>query len=85
MVARSSGKYILQSLEMLEEIKNTGDIFFPGSWISNTLAGHRSSEALKTVEKFLEDHPDYPQDLKLKILQGADHLLRRGEELRIKN
>ena len=77
MVAQRSEHYILPSLEMLEEIKATGDIFFPGSWISSTLAGHRSAEALLTVEDFLDSHPDYPQDLKLKILQAADHLFRQ--------
>jgi aminopeptidase N len=76
-VAESSEKYILPSLEMLEEIKSTGDIFFPGSWISTTLAGHSSPEARATVEKFLDDHPGYPADLKLKILQAADHLFRK--------
>jgi len=77
MVAERSEKYILTSLEMLEEIKNTGDIFFPGNWITTTLAGHHSAEVRVTVEKFLDDHPDYPPDLKLKILQAADHLLRQ--------
>ena len=75
-VADRSEKYILPSLELLEEIKSTGDIFFPGGWISTTLAGHRSPEVRATVEKYLDDHPDYPADLKLKILQAADHLLR---------
>lgn len=76
-VADRSEKYILPSLELLEEIKSTGDIFFPGSWISVTLAGHRSPEARATVEKFLDENPDFPADLKLKILQAADHLLRQ--------
>ena len=75
-VAERSEKYILPSLEMLEEIKATGDIFFPGSWISTTLEGHRTPEARETVEKFLDEHPDYPADLRLKILQAADHLFR---------
>jgi len=75
-VAERSEKYILPSLEILEEIKSTGDIFFPGGWISATLEGHRSTEARDTVEKFLDDHPDYPADLRLKILQAADHLYR---------
>ena len=76
VMAEQSEKYILPSLEMLEEIKKTGDIFFPGSWISATLAGHHTAEAGETVRKFLEQHPDYPRDLKLKILQAADDLLR---------
>ncbi|NLE35004.1 MAG: hypothetical protein GX622_07875 [Bacteroidales bacterium] len=75
-VAERSEHYIFPSLELLEEIKNTGDIFFPGSWITTTLAGHRSPGARVTMEKFLDDHPDYPADLKLKILQAADHLFR---------
>jgi aminopeptidase N len=77
LVAERSEKYLLPSLELLEEIKTTGDIFFPGGWISAVLEGHRSVEARATVEKFLDDHPDYPDDLKLKILQAADHLFRQ--------
>ena len=76
-VAERSEYYVLASLEMLEEIKSTGDIFFPGGWISTTLAGHHSPGVRATVEKFLDDHPDYPADLKLKILQAADHLFRQ--------
>jgi len=77
MVAKRSEKYILPSLEMLEEIKSTGDIFFPGNWVTTTLAGHHTAEARATVEDFLDKHPDYPADLKLKILQAADHLFRQ--------
>jgi aminopeptidase N len=76
LMAKKSEKYILPSLAMLEEIKSTGDIFFPGGWISATLAGHHSDSARVTVEKFLDENPDYPQDLSLKILQAADHLFR---------
>ena len=77
LMAAKSEKYILSSLEMLEEVKATGDIFFPGGWISTTLAGHHSAEARLTVEKFLDENPDYPPDLILKILQAADHLSRQ--------
>ena len=88
LIAESSEKYILPSLEMLEEIKSTGDgmlyafssstgdIFFPGNWISTTLAGHHSLAAQEVVQEFLDDHPDCPPDLRLKILQAADHLIR---------
>jgi len=74
--AKNSVKYIRKSLDMLEEIKYTGDIFFPGSWVSTTLSGHNSVEALEIVNTFLSDNPDYPEDLRLKILQAADHLYR---------
>lgn len=80
VIADSSLQYIPVSLEMLEEIKSTGDIFFPGGWISATLAGHRSIEAREMVLQFLEEHPDYPADLRLKILQAADHLLRMYQQ-----
>ncbi len=75
-VAIRAEHYIRPSLELLEEIKTTGDIFFPGGWISTTLAGHHSDSAREIVESFMEERPDYPPDLKLKILQAADHLIR---------
>ena len=74
--ADASVRYIQGSLEMLEEIKYTGDIFFPGNWISTTLAGHCSAEAWSIVNRFLMERPDYPEDLRLKILQASDHLYR---------
>jgi aminopeptidase N len=78
--ASSSVKYLHKSLVMLEEIKYTGDIFFPGNWISTTLAGHRSSESWEIVRRFLDERPGYPEDLKLKILQASDHLYRLHEK-----
>lgn len=69
-------KYIRPSLEILQEIQRTGDIFFPKNWISSCLGGHRSVEAADSVRIFLEEHPDYPPLLKNKILQSADPLFR---------
>jgi aminopeptidase N len=80
-----SVKYIRPSLNLLEEIKYTGDIFFPAGWISTILGGHSSAAALSEVEGFLSDHPDYPEDLKLKILQAADHLFRFADPEQHKN
>ncbi|HPT11513.1 MAG TPA: M1 family aminopeptidase [Bacteroidales bacterium] len=73
---KSSEKYILPSLELLEEIKATGDIFFPASWITTTLEGHHSENARQVVTSFLKTHPGYPENLRLKILQAADQLIR---------
>jgi len=73
---KSAEKYILPSLELLEEIKATGDIFFPASWITATLQGHSSDYARQTVISFLKTHPGYPENLRLKILQAADQLMR---------
>jgi aminopeptidase N len=69
-------KYIRPALEELQEIQRTGDIFFPKSWLDNLLKGHNSKEAAAVVGQFLTDHPNYPESLKMKILQSADHLLQ---------
>jgi len=73
---KESEKYIQPSLELLEEIQKTGDIFFPARFINATLSGHQSENAKNIVNKFLEDHPNYSPALKLKILQAADNLFR---------
>ena len=74
--AAASVKYLEESLAMLEEIQRTGDIFFPSAWLNATLGGHRSQEAVMIVRRFLDIHPDYPLQLKRKILQAADGLFR---------
>ncbi len=78
---RSSGaeEYILPGLELLEEIRTTGDIFFPVDWLNALLSGHSSLKAANVVRDFLLNHPDYPLDLQLKILQSADNLFRRNQ------
>lgn len=72
-----SVKYIRPALELLPEIQRTGDIFFPGDWASNLLAGHRSPAAYHEVESFLSAHPDMLQLLKNKVLQGEYYLKRK--------
>ena len=74
--SKDSEKYILPSLELLEEIQRTGDIFFPARFINATLSGHQSANAKNIVNQFLKDHPNYTPALKLKILQAADNLFR---------
>ncbi len=71
-----SEKYLLPSLELLEEIQSTGDIFFPSRWLDATLGNHRSSSAVATVNGFLASRPDYNAQLRAKILQAADPLFR---------
>jgi aminopeptidase N len=77
-----SEKYILPGLNLLEEIRSTGDIFFPVDWLNALLSGHTSPVAAKTVRAFLKNHPNYPPDLRMKILQSADNLLRRNPSIR---
>jgi aminopeptidase N len=75
---RQSGsvKYLGSSLEMLEEIQTTGDIFFPQNWLQSIFTLYQSQEAAETVQTFLKAHPDYNPKLKAKILQAADQLFR---------
>ncbi len=78
--AESSILYLRPSLDLLQEVQLTGDIFFPQRWLHTTLEGHTSKEALDMVDAFLKEHPEYPLYLKNKILQAAD-LLNRSVEL----
>ncbi|NIR43614.1 MAG: hypothetical protein GWN99_19460 [Gemmatimonadetes bacterium] len=74
--ARHSRAYIRPSLELLEEIQATGDIFFPKRWLDATLSGHNTAKAAEIVRDFLAAHPDYPARLRGKILQSADPVFR---------
>jgi aminopeptidase N len=78
--AQSSEKFIRPSLELLEEIQATGDIFFPRRWVGATLSGHQSPAAAATVRQFLAGRPDYPYRLRNKILMGSDLLFRASEK-----
>lgn len=73
---RESEQYILPSLELLQEIQVTGDIFFPKRWLDVTLANYRSGTAVHTVREFLEERPGYNEQLRMKILQSADMMFR---------
>ncbi len=74
--AASAEHYIRPSLDLLEEIQRTGDIFFPLQWLNATLDGHRSPSAAQTVREFLRERPDLPPRLRGKLLQAADELFR---------
>ncbi len=69
-------EYIYPALEELQEVQRTGDIFFPRNWVGSLLAGHSSKRALREVNRFLNDNPDYPVLLWKKIRQAAWHLHR---------
>jgi aminopeptidase N len=73
---QQSEKYILPSLELLQEIQRTGDIFFPAGWLAVTLRNHHSDEAVATVQSFLANSPDYNPQLRMKILQAVDLPIR---------
>jgi len=69
--------YLPQALELLKEIQVTGDIFFPYNWLNVSYSGHQSKEAGDITRKFLQAHPYYPENLKLKILQTSDLVMRK--------
>lgn len=69
--------YLPQALELLQEIQVTGDIFFPYNWLSVSYSGLQSKEAGDITRKFLEERPNYPENLKLKILQASDVVLKK--------
>ena len=72
----ASIKYLRTSLNLLDEIQKTGDIFFPKRWLSSTIGNYTSPEAYRILEKFLEDNPDLKPSLKSKVLQASDDLRR---------
>ena len=74
--ARESEAYLRPSLDLLEEIQRTGDIFFPLRWLRATLDGHQTAAAAAVVERYLADRPDLAPQLRAKALQAADGLFR---------
>ncbi|MHA4896427.1 M1 family aminopeptidase [Pedobacter sp. PWIIR3] len=77
----SSIKYLSRSLEMLNEIQTTGDIFFPQNWLQSTLGSYQSKEAADIVRSFLSRNPHYNPKLKAKIIQTADNLFKAEQLL----
>jgi aminopeptidase N len=70
-------RFVRPALELLREVQQTGDIFFPTRWMEATLSGHRSPEVAATVRDFLAEELQYPQRLRWTILTAADELFRR--------
>ncbi|MBS2211205.1 hypothetical protein KEM09_07320 [Carboxylicivirga mesophila] len=64
--------YLPATLQQLEEIQKTGDIFFPIGWLGSSFSGHSSDEAYNVAQRFLNNNSNYPEHLKLKILQNTD-------------
>lgn len=69
-------RYLKSSLDLLDEIQKTGDIFFPKRWLSSTIGNYTSPEAFEILETFLTDNQDLNPSLKKKLLQASDDLRR---------
>jgi aminopeptidase N len=70
-------RFLRPALELLHEVQQTGDIFFPTRWTEAVVGGHRSPEAAAIVRDFLSRELQYPQRLRWTILTAADELFRR--------
>lgn len=77
--AESSERYLPESLQLLEEIQRTGDIFFPKGWLDATLGYYRTAGAATAVRTYLEQNKGLRQDLRNKLLQSADMLFRAAQ------
>ncbi|MEH6408178.1 MAG: M1 family aminopeptidase, partial [Leeuwenhoekiella sp.] len=69
-------KHLQLSLDLVEEIQRTGDIFFPKAWLNSTIGNYSSKEAYDILQNFLTSHPDFSPILKKKLLQATDDLYR---------
>ena len=79
--AETAVKYLPKSLELLEEIQQTGDIFFPESWLRSTLSAYQTPDVTALVRQFLADRPTYNARLRAKLLQAADGPFRASRLL----
>ena len=69
-------RFVPRALEMLREIQQTGDIFFPTRWTDSSLWGHQSPEVAAIVRAFLARNKTYPTRLRWTVLSAADDLFR---------
>ena len=74
--AEHARQFVRPALDLLREIQQTGDIFFPTRWTESTLWGHQSPEVANIVKDFLASQPQYPQRLRWVVLTAADELFR---------
>ncbi len=68
--------YLAKALALLPALKRDRKIFFVNNWLGSFIGGQKSEEALKIVNKFLEDNPGMDADLRRKILENVDGLER---------
>jgi aminopeptidase N len=70
-----SNRYITPGLDALPEIQQTGDIFFPGYWLTGLLSGHKSDDAKALVRQWIDTHADLEPALMNKLKENAYWLL----------
>ena len=70
-------KYITASLNSLQYLQQTSDIFFPSNWMKTVLAHQKSPAAKQVVEQFLATDKKQPEILKNKVREAAWVLLKQ--------
>jgi aminopeptidase N len=80
--AESAETHLRPALELLPEIRRTGDIFFPTNWTNAVLAGHNTSDAARIVREFLDERPELPDALRRVVLQSAHELFQASRIVR---
>ena len=75
----TSKKHVRKSLEMIEEIQETGDIFFPARWLGGVLSTYSNTEVATEVRTFLDQNPALSPKLRDKVLQAGDMVFRSSE------
>ena len=71
-----SNRYLKPGLDALEQVQRTGDIFFPGYWLSALLNGHKSNEASAIVRHWIEANDALNPALMNKLKENAYWLLK---------
>jgi aminopeptidase N len=71
--------FLRPGLELLGEIQQTGDIFFPGRWLEALLGGHNTPQAAEIVVGVASGSRDLGPRLMGKLLQSADGVVRSAQ------
>ena len=69
--------YIEPSILSLSYLQQTSGIFFPSKWMKTLMGTLKSQTAKSIVEKTLKEHPDYPQNLRNKVLEASWILMKQ--------
>jgi len=71
-------RQVVAALSLVEEIHDTGDIFFPKRWTEAALGGCQAKSTAISVRRFIEGLPDdYPHRLRWTLLAASDLLFRK--------
>jgi len=70
------------ALALVQEIQQTGDIFFPKRWTDAALSGYQDAATTVIVDSFIAGLPaDYPERLRWVLQSAADPLERAARLL----